>query len=121
MRIQGLSDAYRASHWFSRLLIRLRGSDGVSLGSMPLLVLLCCCDVLIMRPLTVKVNNNLSTLTVCDILIASILGISAKPKLAKVIRASDRQNRVDGERESPCVQERAHQLSFFLLFSCFRN
>ena len=74
-----------------------------------------------MRVLIAKVNNNLSTLTICDILIASILGISAKPKLAKVIRASDRQNRADGERESPCVQERAHQLSFFLLFSCFRN
>ena len=97
MRIQGLSDADRASQWFSRLLIRLRGSDGVLLGSMPLRVLLCCCDVFIMRPLTVKVNNNLSTLTVCDILIASIPGISAKPKLAKVIRASDRQNRVDAD------------------------
>ena len=78
-------------------LIRLRGSDGVLLGSMPLRVLLCCCDVFIMRPLTVKVNNNLSILAVCDILIASILGISAKPKLAKVIRASDRQNRVDAD------------------------
>ena len=44
MRIQGLSDAYRASQWLSRLLIRLRGSDGVLLGSMPLRVLLCCCD-----------------------------------------------------------------------------
>lgn len=74
-----------------------------------------------MSVLTTKVNNNLIALAVCDILIASIPGISAKPKLAKVIRASDRQNRVDGERESPCVQERAHQLSFFLLFSCFRN
>ena len=97
MRIQGLSDAYRASQWLSRLLIRLRGSDGVLLGSMPLRVLLCCCDVFIMRPLTVKVNNNLSTLTVSDILIVSIPGISAKPKLAKVIRASDRQNRVDAD------------------------
>ena len=66
MRIQGLSDAYRASQWLSRLLIRLRGSDGVLLGSMPLRVLLCCCDVFIMRPLTVKVNNNLSTLTICE-------------------------------------------------------
>ena len=100
MRIQGafVADAARTSQWFSRLLIRLRSRGGVLLGSMPLRVLLCCCDVFIMRPLTVKVNNNLSTLTVCDILIASILGISAKPKLAKVIRASDRQNRVDPEK-----------------------
>ena len=50
-----------------------------------------------MSVLTTKVNNNLSTLTACDILIASIPGISAKPKLAKVIRASDRQNRVDAD------------------------
>lgn len=50
-----------------------------------------------MSALTTKVNNNLSALTHCDILIASIPGISAKPKLAKVIRASDRQNRVDAD------------------------
>ena len=49
MRIQCLSDAYRASQWLSRLLIRLRGSDGVLLGSMPLRVLLCCCDVFIIH------------------------------------------------------------------------
>ena len=68
VRIQGafVAGAARASQWFSRLLIRLRGSDGALLGSMPLRVLLCCCDVFIMRPLTVKVNNNLSTLTVCE-------------------------------------------------------
>ena len=46
-----------------------------------------------MSVLTTKVNNNLIALAVCDILIASIPGISAKLKLAKVIRASDRQNR----------------------------
>ena len=50
-----------------------------------------------MSALTTKVNNNLSALTACGILNASIPGISAKPKLAKVIRASDRQNRVDAD------------------------
>ena len=66
MRIQGLSDAASRFTVVLSPLIRLLGSDGVLLGSMPLRVLLCCCDVFIMRPLTVKVNNNLSTLTVCE-------------------------------------------------------
>ena len=51
-----------------------------------------------MNVLTTKVNNNLIALTAHGILNASIPGISAKPKLAKVIRASDRQNRVDPEK-----------------------
>ena len=68
MRIQGafVAGAARASQ---RFLFRLMVSAvplTVLPNSMPLRVLLCCCDVFIMRPLTVKVNNNLSTLTVCE-------------------------------------------------------
>lgn len=49
MRIQGLSDA--ASRFTAVLapLIRLRSRVGVLLGSMPLRVLLCCCDVFIIH------------------------------------------------------------------------
>ena len=47
MRIQGLSDAASRFTVVLSPLIRLRGSDGVLLGSMPLRVLLCCCDVFI--------------------------------------------------------------------------
>ena len=44
MRIQGLSDAASRFTVVLAPLIRLLGSDGVLLGSMPLRVLLCCCD-----------------------------------------------------------------------------